>query len=382
MPRSLLAFSLSLTLGLAQTFVPHTVATGLKGGYQVVVADLNHDGKPDLIALASGLTELVWYENPTWTRHVIAGGFHGMINCAARDLDGDGIPEIVLASGFRGPGVLPENGNMGILTLLEHQGDPRGPWKATGIGSLPASHRLRWLTLNGQPLLLDVPLTAARATPPLFQGNDPLTVFYPGSWQHKIVSTEETGIVHGVYITPWRKRSGDDVLIAGFRGISWYQPRRTGRWKRHPITPGDPTPWPHGGSSDVAAGRLGGHRFLCAIEPWHGNQVAVYREQTHWRREVIDSSLIDGHTILTANLDGSPNDMIVAGFRGGAESVYLYRATDSSGARWRRETLDNGGMGAAACTVADLNGDGRLDIACIGSPAANLKWYENRPAAR
>ena len=381
MPRSLLAISLSLTAVLAQTFVPHTVATVLRGGYQVVVADVNHDGKPDLIALASGMSELVWYENPSWARHVIAGGFHGMINCAPRDLDGDGIPEIVLASGFRGPGVLPERGNTGILTFLAHQGDPRGPWKATEIGRLPASHRLRWLTLDGQPLLLDVPLTAARATAPQFQGNDPLTVFYPGSWKHKIVSLEETGVVHGVYITPWHERSGDDVLIAGFRGISWYQPRRNGRWKRHPITPGDPTPWPHGGSSDVAAGRLGGNRFLCAIEPWHGNQVAVYREQTHWRREVIDSSLTDGQTILTANLDGSPNDMIVAGFRGGAESVYLYRATDSTGAHWRRETLDNGGMGAAACAVADFNGDGRLDIACIGSPTANLKWYENRPAA-
>jgi hypothetical protein len=25
----------------------------------------------------------------------------------------------------------------------------------------------------------------------------------------------------------------------------------------------------------------------------------------------------------------------------------------------------------------DLNGDGRPDIACIGSATANLKWYEN-----
>jgi len=40
-------------------FEPHTVATGLTDGYQVVVADLNHDGKPDLIALASGMDELV-----------------------------------------------------------------------------------------------------------------------------------------------------------------------------------------------------------------------------------------------------------------------------------------------------------------------------------
>ena len=33
-------------------------------------------------------------------------------------------------------------------------------------------------------------------------------------------------------------------------------------------------------------------------------------------------------------------------------------------------------MGAAACAVADLNKDGRPDIACIDS--TRLKWYENR----
>ena len=82
-------------------FVEHTLATDLKGGYQVIVADVNHDGKPDLIALASGMKELFWFENPTWERHVIVGNQSHMINCAAWDTDGDGIPEIVLASRVR-----------------------------------------------------------------------------------------------------------------------------------------------------------------------------------------------------------------------------------------------------------------------------------------
>src|SRR5215469_17719949 len=55
--------------GAACRICQHTVATGLKGGYQVVTRDLNHDGRPDLIALASGMAELVWFENPTWERH-------------------------------------------------------------------------------------------------------------------------------------------------------------------------------------------------------------------------------------------------------------------------------------------------------------------------
>jgi len=47
--------------GLPQVqFTEHTIANDLEGGYQVVAADVNHDGKMDLIALASGQSELVW----------------------------------------------------------------------------------------------------------------------------------------------------------------------------------------------------------------------------------------------------------------------------------------------------------------------------------
>ena len=61
-------------------FTEHTITADLKGGYQTVVTDLNHDGKPDIIALASGLTELAWYENPTWERHVLVANLPRSIN--------------------------------------------------------------------------------------------------------------------------------------------------------------------------------------------------------------------------------------------------------------------------------------------------------------
>ncbi len=120
-------------------FTEHTIATGLKGGYQVVVADLNRDGKPDLIALASGMPELVWYENPTWERHVIAGGLNRMINCAVMD------GQIVVASEFSNQA----KNSIGIVSVLTPNGDPRQPWSATEIDRLPTSHRLRVMRIDG-----------------------------------------------------------------------------------------------------------------------------------------------------------------------------------------------------------------------------------------
>src|SRR5882672_4192509 len=116
-------------------FAQHTIATDLNGGYQVIPVDMNHDGKPDLIALASGMPELVWFENPGWQRHVIAGGLSRMINCTTVE-GADGIPDIVLASEFANEA----KNSIGVVSVLRHNSDPREPWTVTEIDRLTTSH--------------------------------------------------------------------------------------------------------------------------------------------------------------------------------------------------------------------------------------------------
>ena len=129
-------------------FREHTIATGLKGGYQVVPFDVNHDGKIDLIAVASGMTDLVWYENPgpekhDWERHVITSNLPRMINVAAADING--IPTLVLAYEFS----MEASKSIGIVAVLTSNDDPRQPWKMAEIDRLPTSHRLRWANIDG-----------------------------------------------------------------------------------------------------------------------------------------------------------------------------------------------------------------------------------------
>jgi len=45
------------------------------------------------------------------------------------------------------------------------------------------------------------------------------------------------------------------------------------------------------------------------------------------------------------------------------------------GGRWIRQVLSEGDVSAAACAVADLNGDRKPDIACIGAATQNLILY-------
>jgi hypothetical protein len=348
----------------AANFTAHTVASDLKGGYQVVVADINHDGKPDLIALGSGMKELVWYENPTWERHVLATGFSRLINCV---VVGD---DIVVASEFSNQAAQ----SPGVVSVLHREGDT---WTAREIDRIPTSHRLRKADIDGsgKPVVISAPLTGPEATAPDYRGHTPLVYYRPGEWKRRVISEENSGVVHGIYIVDWDGDGRDQILTASFTGIHLFKLGKDGKWTRTGIAKGDPAEWPKSGSSDVAVGKLGATRFLAAIEPWHGNQVTVYRQRAGaWARQVIDTSLVDGHTIITADLDGDGRDQIVAGYRGQGKSVYIYTA-DRSGENWSKRTLDDGGMGAAACAAADLNGDGRIDIACID--ATRLKWYEN-----
>jgi len=362
----LLLFFLLLTCAAAsaQEFRAHTIATELKGGYHVVPADMNGDGRPDLIALASGMPELVWYENPGWQRHVIGGPFPRMINVAAHDIDGDGMPEIALAYGFENVA----KRSAGIVAILRFQS---GKWNAQEIDRIPTSHRLRWADLfgTGKKVLVNSVLTGPQAEPPQFEGETGLFFYDPKDWKRQSIPTQNRGVVHGIFVTHWDNGKSEDILTASFVGIHAHLWRKN--WKREEISKGATEPWPKGGSSDVAVGMLAKKRFLAAIEPWHGGIVAVYENK---RRTVIDETLVDGHTIAVTDLDGDGKDEIIAGCRGGPKAVYIYR---HDGSKWTRRALEEGGMAAAACSPVDLNGDKRMDVVCIGSATQNVRWYEN-----
>jgi hypothetical protein len=362
-------------------FVAHTIGTELRGGYQVVVDDLNKDGRPDLLAVALGMPELVWYENPgrtaggtPWPRRVMASGMDRMINAATHDLDGDGIPEVALAQGFT-TSPKTSTGNIAILT---HGADPAAPWTIKEIDRVPTAHRLRWVDADasGKKVLAMAPLVGADATAPDFKAPVAINYYRAPGFTREVVTDAFTGLIHGVEPVPWEGVRGETLLSAGFAGIHLHK-FGGGKWVSSELTKGNPDPWPKSGSSDVALGRLGAERFIAAIEPWHGNKVAIYRQAKDvWQRQVIDEAITDGHTILALDIDNDNRTEIVAGQRGGERSLIIY-VPSAKGETWTRRVLDQGGMAGAGCAAADLNADRRTDIVCIGSATANLKWYEN-----
>ncbi len=385
---------------------PHEVAR-IPSGYQVAVADVNGDGRPDILALSSEASIVEWYENPAWATHRITTRTRKNISLAPFLGPGRRFEGIALAVDFH----LDDStqGSVWWADSSSNAGHPDQEWELRPIAQIPTSHRLRRADLDGDGRLelVDVPLLGPGAKAPDYRGGAPITWFeVPEAifrdersqdgregWKPHLVD-DSLSVVHGILIFDWDHDDRDELLTASFEGVHLFRSTGCGselRWTKVRLAEGDQNWKPasgvapaeaHRGSSEIGVGEVAGHRFLATIEPWHGDQVVVYFLAEHaragqlWNRRVIDSSFRDGHALACADFDGDGNDEIVAGYRGPGTSLCLYHVLDDSGSKWERQKLDTE-MAASGVAIADINGDGRLDVVAIGASSGNVKWYEN-----
>ena len=370
----------------------HEVAK-IPQGYQVAVADVDGDGRLDILALSSEQNIVEWYQNPSWRARSVTTTTVKNISLAPLFHPGYPAQGMALASGF----YLDHSEKGGDIWWARPGASLDSEWSLALIGQIPGSHRLRWADLDGDGRLelVVVPIVGAGSRPPdysvpgrmtcfempesLLTGHAQATGQQSRNWTPHLIDDSLT-LAHGVLIMDWNRDGRDEILTASAQGVNLFESRGNGAdltWKRTLLTPGDQSDRYHG-ASEIGVGKVNGRRFLATIEPWHGNKMVVYPQGKNGfsERLVVDSSFDNGHALVCADLDADGNDEIVAGYRGPGTSLFIYHSTDSSGAAWERETLDTE-MAASCVVIADVNGDSRPDIVAVGSSTGNVKWYEN-----
>jgi hypothetical protein len=363
-------------------FRAHDIEAKFPGGYSVAAVDINHDGKLDVVGVSQRVPEMAWYENPSWERHVMAEGFAGIVNFAASDLDGDGVPEIAFENSF----TMSPKTSEGLVWVMKHKGDPRQMWETQQIDKFPTSHHLAWADVDGdgKKELINAPLIGAKGEPPTYdQDKAPIFLYGQKDWKRQVITESISGIIHRVRTVRWDNNRRDQLLVASFEGITLYRASGSGTsltWSPELLSPGHiMDKAPRLGTSDVAVGTQNGKRFLASVEPWHGSEIVVYTQNgAKWDRQVIFSGMTEGHEVALADLNGDGLDDVICGDRSSrSPAVHVMYAPSDPKGEWTHQVLDEGKMSASGCVTADLNGDRRPDIVCIGASTANLKWYEN-----
>ena len=183
------------------------------------------------------------------------------------------------------------------------------------------------------------------------------------------------------------------VLGASFEGIVMYRATGKGdtmKFEKVLLSSGHVEKAPRLGASDVGVGKQDGKRFFATVEPWHGNEVAIYTESGGaWKRRVIFDKVSSGHEIAVIDLNGDGRGDVIANDNGRVTQqnpnatpgvhVFFAPADPASGEWTYRRLEDKAAMNS--CVGADINGDKQMDIVCTGAGAA-IKWYENKGPAR
>ncbi len=376
-PYLIFALLFSFTLvGKSPRFEMQTIDDEVGIGYGVQLADMNADGKVDVLLVDKD--KVAWYENPSWKKRIIVDHLtrRDHVCLTARDLNGDGRAELALGGEWN-PG---DTINSGAVFYLFPKKGSEVKWGHRPLPHEPTTHRMHWVKGPGGKYSLIVKPLHGRGNKN--NAGDPLKLLayeYPASpkkedWASTLVFSHLHNS-HNFHPVNWDDDEEEEILITGMEG-TWYLDLIGEKWKPTLLAK------PFGG--EVRDGKdARGKNFVTTIEPRHGSVVACYLKRgDDWKRIQLDDSLKDGHALGTGDFLGLGHDQIVAGWRAmrpsGAPGLKLYVPKDKTFEKWEEYKLSGKEVAVEDLKVADLDGDGKPEIVAAGRQTHNLVIFWNK----
>ncbi len=377
-----------ISSGYAQKFEAQIIDTQVAIGYGLAIGDVDGDGKADIIL--ADKKQFVWYRNGDWKRFLIAENLteYDNVCIAARDIDGDGRVEIAVGAQWNPSETIDEQKSGSVFYLSRPQDVTLQTWKAVRLHHEPTTHRMRWVkTEKNQYALIVVPLHGRGNTvnaPPTMRdatakeaGVKVMAYTVPKNpetdkWELTVLD-ESLHATHNFEVLELDKQT--ILLLGGKEGIKRIV-YKNGKWKNEG--------WQVQGYGfgEVRSGVLEKNkRFVVGIEPMHGNELSVYAFDNQKERQSLYKDFHQGHALACGDLLGLGYDQIVAGWRNpnseNKVGIKLFYS-DKNGRNWQAVTIDDNTMACEDLQLADLDGNGKLDVIAAGRATNNLIIYWNR----
>lgn len=345
----------------------------------LTLADVDKDGDDDLLLADTNAGQLLLLRNDgteNFVSEVIQSGINGLEAMQVGDLDRDGTLDIVSASADG---------------LFFHQGQGDGTFAATLLAdpiSNPVDLTLVDFDQDGD---VDVLLGARTTTAALYLENLGTPLTGTGNWtSHTLATTTAPGI-RSLIVGDW-DRDGD-LDLAGIAGSGDTALLIANQTIHHSVT--------IAASHDIAAAVSSANTVIHADldgDGWDDLLLAdAFLGTVVWHRNLGDGTFaasqeiantISGASgVAVGDLDGDGRlDVVITGFDNDEVKIALQQPAGTFNLAAVSMDPDGGGPasgdsdGPVAVELADLDGDGDLDIVTAAEAGQTIVWFENTTA--